>query len=144
MAVPAVNRYGYGFFVQGADVLLLRQIGATDVNIGVLVLEKRLRFYRCEVKNKMDEVGYLRVHRGCSFAWPRRQSCDAAPANGFLDPIGVDVDQSGQFDTVILRHEGAGLPNLSTRPSPMPRTTAEVLRRLRKRVDQARRCRELR
>ena len=97
MAVPAVIRYGYGF-VQGADAAA-KEIGATDVNIkywysgGFAATD--------EVKNKMD--GWYSEGTEIVFACggPVCQSCDAAAQANGGKMIGVDVDQSGQFDTVI-------------------------------------------
>ena len=97
MAVPAVIRYGYGF-VQGADAAA-KEIGATDVNIkywysgGFAATD--------EVKNKMD--GWYSEGTEVVFACggPVCQSCDAAAQANGGKMIGVDVDQSGQFDTVI-------------------------------------------
>ena len=81
MAVPAVIRYGYGF-VQGADAAA-KEIGATDVNI------------------KLD--GWYSEGTEVVFACggPVCTSCDAAAKANGGKMIGVDVDQSGQFDTVI-------------------------------------------
>ena len=97
MAVPAVIRYGYGF-VQGADAAA-KEIGATDVNIkywysgGFAATD--------EVKNKMD--GWYSEGTEVVFACggPFCQSCDAAAQANGGKMIGVDVDQSGQFDTVV-------------------------------------------
>lgn len=97
MAVPAVIRYGYGF-VQGAEAAA-KEIGATDVNIkywysgGFAATD--------EVKNKMD--GWYSEGTEVVFACggPVCQSCDAAAQANGGKMIGVDVDQSGQFDTVI-------------------------------------------
>lgn len=97
MAVPAVQRFGYGF-VQGADAAA-KEIGATDVNIkywysgGFAATD--------EVKNKMD--GWYSEGTEVVFACggPVCQSCDAAAQANGGKMIGVDVDQSGQFDTVI-------------------------------------------
>ena len=97
MAVPAVIRYGYGF-VQGADAAA-KEIGATDVNIkywysgGFAATD--------EVKNKMD--GWYSEGTEVVFACggPVCQSCDAAAQANGGKMIGVDVDQSGRFDTVV-------------------------------------------
>lgn len=97
MAVPAVIRYGYGF-VQGADAAA-KEIGATDVNIkywysgGFAATD--------EVKNKMD--GWYSEGTEVVFACggPVCQSCDAAAQANGGKMIGVDVDQSGQFNTVV-------------------------------------------
>ena len=97
MAVPAVIRYGYGF-VQGADAAA-KEIGADDVNIkywysgGFAATD--------EVKNKMD--GWYSEGTEVVFACggPVCQSCDAAAQANGGKMIGVDVDQSGQFDTVV-------------------------------------------
>ena len=94
---PACCRYGYGF-VQGADAAA-KEIGATDVNIkywysgGFAATD--------EVKNKMD--GWYSEGTEVVFACggPVCQSCDAAAQANGGKMIGVDVDQSGQFDTVI-------------------------------------------
>ena len=97
MAVPAVIRYGYGF-VQGADAAA-KEIGADDVNIkdwysgGFAATD--------EVKNKMD--GWYSEGTEVVFACggPVCQSCGAAAQANGGKMIGVDVDQSGQFDTVV-------------------------------------------
>lgn len=97
MAVPAVIRYGYGF-VQGAEAAA-QELGVTDVNIkywysgGFAATD--------EVKNKMD--GWYSEGTEIVFACggPVCQSCDAAAQANGGKMIGVDVDQSGQFDTVI-------------------------------------------
>ena len=97
LAVPAVIRYGYGF-VQGADAAA-KEIGATDVNIkywysgGFAATD--------EVKNKMD--GWYSEGTEVVFACggPVCESCDAAAQANGGKMIGVDVDQSGRFDTVV-------------------------------------------
>ena len=97
MAVPAVIRYGYGF-VQGADAAA-KELGVNDVNIkywysgGFAATD--------EVKNKMD--GWYSEGTEVVFACggPVCQSCDAAAQANGGKMIGVDVDQSGQFDTVV-------------------------------------------
>ena len=97
MAVPAVIRYGYGF-VQGADAAA-KELGVSDVNIkywysgGFAATD--------EVKNKMD--GWYSEGTEVVFACggPVCQSCDAAAQANGGKMIGVDGDQSGQFDTVI-------------------------------------------
>ena len=97
MAVPAVIRYGYGF-VQGADAAA-KELGVTDINIkywysgGFAATD--------EVKNKMD--GWYSEGTEVVFACggPVCQSCDAAAQANGGKMIGVDVDQSGQFDTVV-------------------------------------------
>ena len=97
MAVPAVIRYGYGF-VQGADAAA-KEIGATDVNIkywysgGFAATDA--------VKNKMD--GWYSEGTEVVFACggPVCESCDAAAQANGGKMIGVDVDQSGRFDTVV-------------------------------------------
>ena len=97
MAVPAVIRYGYGF-VQGADAAA-KELGVDDINIkywysgGFAATD--------EVKNKMD--GWYSEGTEVVFACggPVCQSCDAAAQANGGKMIGVDVDQSGQFDTVI-------------------------------------------
>ena len=91
MAVPAVQRYGYGF-LQGADAAA-KEIGATDVNIkywysgGFAATD--------EVKNKMD--GWYSEGTEVVFACggPVCQSCDAAAQANGGKMIGVDVDQAG-------------------------------------------------
>ena len=97
MAVPAVIRYGYGF-VQGADAAA-KELGVDDVNIkywysgGFAATD--------EVKNKMD--GWYSEGTEVVFACggPVCESCDAAAQANGGKMIGVDVDQSGQFDTVV-------------------------------------------
>ena len=97
MAVPAVIRYGYGF-VQGADAAA-KELGVTDINIkywysgGFAATD--------EVKNKMD--GWYSEGTEVVFACggPVCVSCAAAAQANGGKMIGVDVDQSGQFDTVI-------------------------------------------
>ena len=97
MAVPAVIRYGYGF-VQGADAAA-KELGVDDVNIkywysgGFAATD--------EVKNKMD--GWYSEGTEVVFACggPVCQSCDAAAQANGGKMIGVDVDQSGRFDTVV-------------------------------------------
>ena len=84
--------------MQGADAAA-KEIGATDVNIkywysgGFAATD--------EVKNKMD--GWYSEGTEVVFACggPVCQSCDAAAQANGGKMIGVDVDQSGQFDTVI-------------------------------------------
>ena len=96
-ANAACDRYGYGF-VQGADAAA-KEIGATDVNIkywysgGFAATD--------EVKNKMD--GWYSEGTEVVFACggPVCQSCDAAAQANGGKMIGVDVDQSGRYDTVI-------------------------------------------
>ena len=97
MAVPAVIRYGYGF-VQGADAAA-KELGVDDVNIkywysgGFAATD--------EVKNKMD--GWYSEGTEVVFACggPVCESCDAAAQANGGKMIGVDVDQSGRYDTVI-------------------------------------------
>ena len=97
MAVPAVIRYGYGF-VQGADAAA-KELGVSDINIkywysgGFAATD--------EVKNKMD--GWYSEGTEVVFACggPVCQSCDAAAQANGGKMIGVDVDQGGQFDTVV-------------------------------------------
>ena len=97
MAVPAVIRYGYGF-VQGADAAA-KVLGVSDVNIkywysgGFAATD--------EVKNKMD--GWYSEGTEVVFACggPVCESCDAAAQANGGKMIGVDVDQGGQFDTVV-------------------------------------------
>ena len=97
MAVPAVIRYGYGF-VQGAEAAA-QEIGATDVNIkywysgGFAATD--------EVKTKMDSWYSAGTEVVFACGGPVCQSCDAAAQANGGKMIGVDVDQSGQFDTVI-------------------------------------------
>ena len=84
--------------MQGADAAA-KEIGATDVNIkywysgGFAATD--------EVKNKMD--GWYSEGTEVVFACggPVCQSCDAAAQANGGKMIGVDVDQSGQFNTVI-------------------------------------------
>ena len=97
MAVPAVIRYGYGF-VQGADAAA-KEIGATDVNIKYWYSGDFAA--TDEVKNKMD--GWYSEGTEVVFACggPVCQSCDAAAQANGGKMIGVDVDQSGRYDTVI-------------------------------------------
>ena len=97
MVVPAVIRYGYGF-VQGADAAA-KELGVDDVNIkywysgGFAATD--------EVKNKMD--GWYSEGTEVVFACggPVCESCDAAAQANGGKMIGVDVDQSGRFDTVV-------------------------------------------
>ena len=97
MAVPAVIRYGYGF-VQGADAAA-KVLGVSDVNIkywdsgGFAATD--------EVKNKMDGWDSEGTEVVFACGGPVCQSCDAAAQANGGKMIGVDVDQSGQFDTVI-------------------------------------------
>ena len=97
MAVPAVVRYGYGF-VQGADAAA-KELGVTDVNIkywysgGFAATD--------EVKTKMDSWYAEGTEVVFACGGPVCQSCDAAAQVAGGKMIGVDVDQSGQFDTVI-------------------------------------------
>ena len=97
MAVPAVIRYGYGF-VQGAEAAA-KEIGADDVSINYWYSGD----FKAtdEVKTKMD--GWYSEGTEVVFACggPVCQSCDAAAQANGGKMIGVDVDQSGQFDTVI-------------------------------------------
>ena len=79
MAVPAVIRYGYGF-VQGADAAA-KELGVTDINIKYWYSEGTEVVFAC--------------------GGPVCQSCDAAAQANGGKMIGVDVDQSGQFDTVV-------------------------------------------
>ena len=79
MAVPAVIRYGYGF-VQGADAAA-KELGVDDVNIKYWYSEGTEVVFAC--------------------GGPVCQSCDAAAQANGGKMIGVDVDQSGQFDTVV-------------------------------------------
>ena len=97
MEVPAVIRYGYGF-VQGADAAA-KEIGADDVHIKYWY--SQVFAANDEIKNKMD--GWYSEGTEVVFACggPVCQSCDAAAQANGGKMIGVDVDQSGQFDTVI-------------------------------------------
>ena len=98
MEVPAVIRYGYGF-VQGADAAA-KEIGADGCPYQVLVFWQVFAA-NDEIKNKMD--GWYSEGTEVVFACggPVCQSCDAAAQANGGKMIGVDVDQSGQFDTVI-------------------------------------------
>ena len=97
MAVPAVIRYGYGF-VQGADAAA-KEIGADDVNIKYWYSGD----FKAtdEVKTKMDSWYSEGTEAVFACGGPVCQSCDAAAQANGGKMIGVDVDQSGQFDTVI-------------------------------------------
>ena len=140
MAVPAVIRYGYGF-VQGADAAA-KEIGATDVNIkywysgGFAATD--------EVKNKMD--GWYSEGTEVVFACggPVCQSCDAAAQANGGKMIGVDVDQSGQFDTVVTSAMKGLAESVQRGSDRCHEQRLEVQRDLLRQGDQARRCRELR
>ena len=97
MAVPAVIRYGYGF-VQGAEAAA-KEIGATDVSINYWYSGD----FKAtdEVKTKMDSWYSAGTEVVFACGGPVCQSCDAAAQANGGKMIGVDVDQSGQFDTVI-------------------------------------------
>ena len=97
MAVPAVIRYGYGF-VQGAEAAA-KEIGATDVSINYWYSGSFVP--TDEIKTKMDSwyAAGTEVVFACGGAIS--QSCDAAAQANGGKMIGVDVDQSGQYDTVI-------------------------------------------
>ena len=98
MAVPAVIRYGCRLRAR-ALTPLPKEIGATDVNIKYWYLGGFAA--TDEVKNKMD--GWYSEGTEVVFACggPVCQSCDAAAQANGGKMIGVDVDQSGQFDTVV-------------------------------------------
>ena len=97
MAVPAVIRYGYGF-VQGAEAAA-KEIGATDVSINYWYSGD----FKAtdEVKTKMDSWYSAGTEVVFACGGPVCQSCDAAAQANGGKMIGVDVDQSGQFDTVV-------------------------------------------
>ena len=97
MAVPAVIRYGYGF-VQGAEAAA-KETGATDVSINYWYSGD----FKAtdEVKTKMDSWYSAGTEVVFACGGPVCQSCDAAAQANGGKMIGVDVDQSGQFDTVI-------------------------------------------
>ena len=97
MAVPAVIRYGYGF-VQGAEAAA-KEIGATDVSINYWYSGD----FKAtdEVKTKMDSWYSAGTEVVFACGGPVCTSCDAAAKANGGKMIGVDVDQSGQFDTVI-------------------------------------------
>ena len=97
MAVPAVIRYGYGF-VQGAEAAA-KEIGADDVSINYWYSGD----FKAtdEVKTKMDSWYSAGTEVVFACGGPVCQSCDAAAQANGGKMIGVDVDQSGQFDTVV-------------------------------------------
>ena len=97
MAVPAVIRYGYGF-VQGAEAAA-KEIGATDVSINYWYSGD----FKAtdEVKTKMDSWYSAGTEVVFACGGPVCTSCDAAAKANGGKMIGVDVDQSGQFDTVV-------------------------------------------
>ena len=97
MAVPAVIRYGYGF-VQGAEAAA-NETGATDVSINYWYSGD----FKAtdEVKTKMDSWYSAGTEVVFACGGPVCQSCDAAAQANGGKMIGVDVDQSGQFDTVV-------------------------------------------
>ena len=97
MAVPAVIRYGYGF-VQGAEAAA-KETGATDVSINYWYSGD----FKAtdEVKTKMDSWYSAGTEVVFACGGPVCQSCDAAAQANGGKMIGVDVDQSGQFDTVV-------------------------------------------
>ena len=99
MAVPAVIRYGYGF-VQGADAAA-KELGLTADDVHIKYWYSGGFAATDEVKNKMD--GWYSEGTEVVFACggPVCQNCDAAAQANGGKMIGVDVDQSGQFDTVI-------------------------------------------
>ena len=96
MAVPAVIRYGYGF-VQGADAAA-QELG-TNIDINYFYGGQ---FYGdANITSRME--GWYSNGTQVVFACggPVCESCDAAAQANGGKMIGVDVDQSGQFDTVI-------------------------------------------
>ena len=97
MEVPAVIRYGYGF-VQGAEAAA-KETGATDVSINYWYSGD----FKAtdEVKTKMDSWYSAGTEVVFACGGPVCQSCDAAAQANGGKMIGVDVDQSGQFDTVV-------------------------------------------
>ena len=97
MAVPAVIRYGYGF-VQGAEAAA-KETGATDVSINYWYSGD----FKAtdEVKTKMDSWYSAGTEVVFACGGPVCTSCDAAAKANGGKMIGVDVDQSGQFDTVV-------------------------------------------
>ena len=96
MAVPAVIRYGYGF-VQGADAAA-QELG-TNIDINYFYGGQ---FYGdANITSRME--GWYSNGTQVVFACggPVCQSCDAAAQANGGKMIGVDVDQSGRYDTVI-------------------------------------------
>ncbi|WP_294806542.1 BMP family protein [uncultured Gemmiger sp.] len=109
MAVPAVIRYGYGF-VQGAEAAA-KEIGATDVSINYWYSGD----FKAtdEVKTKMDSWYSSGTEVVFACGGPVCQNCDAAAQANGGKMIGVDVDQSGQFDTVITSAMKALAPSVN-------------------------------
>ena len=109
MAVPAVIRYGYGF-VQGAEAAA-KEIGATDVSINYWYSGD----FKAtdEVKTKMDSWYSSGTEVVFACGGPVCQNCDAAAQANGGKMIGVDVDQSGQFDTVITSAMTALAPSVN-------------------------------
>lgn len=109
MEVPAVIRYGYGF-VQGAEAAA-KEIGATDVSINYWYSGD----FKAtdEVKTKMDSWYSSGTEVVFACGGPVCQSCDAAAQANGGKMIGVDVDQSGLFDTVITSAMKALAPSVN-------------------------------
>ena len=109
MAVPAVIRYGYGF-VQGAEAAA-KEIGADDVSINYWYSGD----FKAtdEVKTKMDSWYSSGTEVVFACGGPVCQNCDAAAQANGGKMIGVDVDQSGQFDTVITSAMKALAPSVN-------------------------------
>ena len=109
MEVPAVIRYGYGF-VQGAEAAA-KEIGATDVSINYWYSGD----FKAtdEVKTKMDSWYSAGTEVVFACGGPVCTSCDAAAKANGGKMIGVDVDQSGQFDTVITSAMKALAPSVN-------------------------------
>lgn len=109
MEVPAVIRYGYGF-VQGAEAAA-KEIGATDVSINYWYSGD----FKAtdEVKTKMDSWYSSGTEVVFACGGPVCQNCDAAAQANGGKMIGVDVDQSGQFDTVITSAMKALAPSVN-------------------------------
>lgn len=109
MEVPAVIRYGYGF-VQGAEAAA-KEIGATDVSINYWYSGD----FKAtdEVKTKMDSWYSSGTEVVFACGGPVCTSCDAAAKANGGKMIGVDVDQSGQFDTVITSAMKALAPSVN-------------------------------
>ena len=96
MAVPAVIRYGYGF-VQGADAAA-QELGQ---NIDINYFYGGQFYGDANITSRME--GWYSNGTQVVFACggPVCQSCDAAAQANGGKMIGVDVDQSGQFNTVV-------------------------------------------
>ena len=109
MEVPAVIRYGYGF-VQGAEAAA-KEIGATDVSINYWYSGD----FKAtdEVKTKMDSWYSAGTEVVFACGGPVCTSCDAAAKANGGKMIGVDVDQSGLFDTVITSAMKALAPSVN-------------------------------